>query len=117
MPAMSSDSAKTVQEKYRSQAEVAKAQAGAESDFVRRLSQVEKDGFERVIAELKSGQIAGQQQVSDMLDRIERSGTKGQELLRDIGVASGSRVEGSNNSAIDPRLMERLLERLMELLR
>lgn len=117
MPAMSSDSAKTVQEKYRSQAEVAKAQAGAESDFVRRLNQVEKDGFERVIAELKSGQIAGQQQVSDMLDRIERSGTKGQELLRDIGVASGSRVEGSNNSAIDPRLMERLLERLMELLR
>ncbi len=117
MASQSPDVARALQEKYRTQAEVAKAQAAAGNDFERRLNQIEKDGYERVISELKSGQNLGNQQVSDMLDRLERSGTKGQELLRDIGVASGSRAEGGNNNSIDPRLMERLLERLMDLLR
>jgi len=116
MASQSPDVAKALQEKYRTQAEVARAQEAMANDFTKKLSQVEKEGLERIISELKSGQSLNSQQMSDIFDRLERSGTKGQELLRDVGVASGSRPEKSDNS-MDPRLMEKLLERITDLLR
>ncbi len=115
MSAQSPDVARALQEKYRTQAEVAKAQAAAASESG--ASVLHREYLERMLAEAKSSQGMTIQQVNAHAAQLERFGINAQQMLKDVGIASGSRVDGSNNSTIDPRLLERLLERLMELLR
>lgn len=112
MASQSPDVAKALQEKYRTQAEVAKAQAAAANNG----NAVQRECLERIISELKSSRDISGQQMTDVMDRLERTGLNGQQMLKEVGVASGSRVERSDNS-VDPRLVERLMERMMDILR
>ena len=112
MSAQSPDVASALQEKYRTQAEVAKAQAAT----VNNGHAMQRECLERIISELKSSRDISGQQMADVMDRLERTGLNSQQMLKDVGVASGSRVERSDNS-VDPRLVERLMERMMDMLR
>ena len=112
MASQSPDVARALQEKYRTQAEVAKAQAATTNNGYA----MQRECLERIISELKSSRDISGQQMADVMDRLERTGLNSQQMLKDVGVASGSRVERSDNS-VDPRLVERLMERMMDMLR
>lgn len=57
--------------------------------------------YERIINELKSSRELDQNQFMDLVNRIERIGTSGQELLRDVGVAAANAEKPSGISSQD----------------
>ncbi|MBL8814090.1 MAG: hypothetical protein JNM43_28235 [Planctomycetaceae bacterium] len=108
--------ARVLLEKYRLQSEVQRSSQQAASDFAQRLMESERNGLERIITELKSSQAITREQWSDILERLQSSGTKGQELLREVGVANATRSEKAV-PVVDHRLVEKLVDRIGDLLR
>lgn len=103
MASQSPEVAKALQEKYRAQALVAQSTA-----------QAQQASLERIITELKSARDLSSQQMTDFMDRMERLGINGQQMLKDVGVASGGRSERSDNP-VDSHLLAKLVERVEEL--
>jgi len=89
--------AKALEEKYK-----------AEKSGQQEIAQNQKESYERIIAEIKSANTISQDQVKDILDRVERMGTSGQELLRDVGVSREQAASGN----LPPDVLQLLLEAL-----
>ena len=103
MASQSPDVAKALQEKYRTQAAVAQS-----------TSQQQLESLERIITELKAARDISGQQMTEFMTRLERTGLHGQEMLRDVGVAAGSRGDQSGQPAPTDQL-KALLDKMEEL--
>lgn len=90
----------------------AAAQTSAEKDRL--------ELYERMISEIKESKGLDRQQLTDLIDRIERSGTTGQQLLRDVGIASSrpnevnTTVQGNSDETLDKltKQLKRLVDQL-----
>ena len=103
MASQSPEVAKALQEKYRTQAAVAQS-----------ASQQQLDSLERIITELKSGREISGQQMTDFMNRLERTGINGQEMLRDVGVAAGGRFD-QPGQPLDAKQLKDLTDKVEEL--
>jgi len=88
-------------------AEALKEKYRAEASAQEKAREIENEGYERLLSEIKSANTMSQDQVKDILDRIERMGINGQQMLRDVGAAP---QQGGGN--LPPDILQLLLEAL-----
>ena len=71
--------------------------------------------YERMLLELKESTSSNQVQLMELVSKLERSGTTGQELLRDVGVSSGANNESAGVS-IGADSLDKLTRKLGKLI-
>ena len=96
--------ADALKEKFRSQ-----AAAGSGS------LQTQQESLERIVTELRNQQQLTQQQTTDFLDRLERVSVNGQQMLRDVSVVAGARVESRKDDRKTQEAISDLLKQVHEL--
>ena len=90
-----------------SQAQIEKHKAQATQN--EQSAQIQTEMLERMLAEIKDSNNMNRDQVTDLVNRLERSGTTGQQLLRDVGVAAAENsVAPSSHEKSGTEILEKI---------
>lgn len=92
--------ARALQERYK-----------AEASSAAEIADQKVEMYERIITEIKSANSISHQQLFDLVNRIERMGVNGQEMLRDVGVSANSSKETVSQEVIQSLVKE--IEKMM----